>query len=246
MLSPVITVSQWWLHHLPSPPSHWFHHPQQTWSGWLTWWLRLTSLEDLSPWSSCPLGLRSCFALVCPSQLGKEYHQRPKGVTCVTDTFLLPLLWLSSTTFPACCQNLGSLHQCRTEIETVVEKESVALLLCQARGSTVGLCLKNYAPSPQWGVASFTQSSRTLCDPVDCSTPGLPVHHHLPEPTQTRVHWLGDVIQPSHPLSSPSPPAFNLSQDQGLFWWVGSLHQMAKVLQLQHQSFQWVLRIGFL
>ena len=61
-----------------------------------------------------------------------------------------------------------------------------------------------------------------LCDPMDCSTPGLPVHHQLPEFTQTHVHLVGDAIQPSHPLSSPSPPAVNLSQHQGLFKWVGS------------------------
>ena len=68
-----------------------------------------------------------------------------------------------------------------------------------------------------------------LCDPMDCSTPGLPVHHQLPECTQTRVHWVGDVIQPCHPLSSPSLLAFNLSQHQGLFQWVSSSHQVAKV-----------------
>ena len=61
---------------------------------------------------------------------------------------------------------------------------------------------------------------------MDCSTPGLPVHHQLPEFTQTDVHWVGDTIRPSHPLSSPSPPAFNLSQHQGLFKWVSSLHQV--------------------
>ena len=74
---------------------------------------------------------------------------------------------------------------------------------------------------------------------MDCSTPGFPVHHQLPEFTQTHVHWVGDAIQPSHPLSSPSPPAFNLSQHQGLFQWVSSSHQVAKVLefQLQHQLF---------
>ena len=68
-------------------------------------------------------------------------------------------------------------------------------------------------------------------------TPGLPVHHQLPESTQTHVHWVSDAIQPSHPLSSPSPPAFNLSQHQGLFKWVSSSHQVAKVLEfhLQHQ-----------
>ena len=79
------------------------------------------------------------------------------------------------------------------------------------------------------------------------STPGLPVHHQLPEFTQTHVHWLGDAIQPSHPLSSPSPSAFNLSQHQGLFQWVSSSHQVAKglELQLQHQSFQWTPGLSF-
>ena len=86
------------------------------------------------------------------------------------------------------------------------------------------------------------QSCLTLCDPMDCSTPGLPVHHQPPEFIQTHVHWVSDAIQPSHPLSSPSPPALNLSQCQGFFKWVSSLHQVAKVLefQLQHQS-SWLL-----
>ena len=86
-----------------------------------------------------------------------------------------------------------------------------------------------------------------LCDPMDFSTPGIPVHHQLPEYTQTHVHWVGDTIQPSYPLLSPSPPTFNLSQHQGLFQWVSSLHQVAKGLefQLQHQSFQWIFRIDF-
>ena len=92
--------------------------------------------------------------------------------------------------------------------------------------------------------SSITQSCLTLCDPMNHSTPGLPVHHQLPESTQTHVHCVGDAIQPAHPLSSPSPPALNLSQHQGLFKWVSSPHQVAKVLefQLQHQSFQWTLR----
>ena len=66
--------------------------------------------------------------------------------------------------------------------------------------------------------SSVAQSYLTLCDPMNCSMPGLPVHHQLPKPTQTHVHWVSDVIQPSHSLSSPSPPAFNLSQHQGLFF----------------------------
>ena len=84
-----------------------------------------------------------------------------------------------------------------------------------------------------------TQSCPTLCHPMDCSMPGLPAHHQLPKFTQTHVHWVGDAIQPSHRLSSPSPPALNLSEHQGLFKWVSSSHQVAKVLefQLQHQSF---------
>ena len=89
--------------------------------------------------------------------------------------------------------------------------------------------------------SSVAQSCLILCDPMNHSMPGLPVHHQLPEFTQTHVHWVGDTIQPSHPLLSPSPPSLNLSQQQGLFKWVSSLHQVAKVLefQLQHQSFQW-------
>ena len=88
--------------------------------------------------------------------------------------------------------------------------------------------------------SSVTESCLTLCDPMKHSTPGLPVHHQLLEFTQNHVHWVCDAIQPSHPLSSPSPPALNLSQHQGLFKWVSSSHQVAKVLdfQLQHQSFQ--------
>ena len=97
-------------------------------------------------------------------------------------------------------------------------------------------------------LSSVLQLCLTVHDPMDCSTPGLPVHHQLPESTQTHVHWVGDAIQPSHPLSSPSPPALNLSQHQDLFKWVSSLHQVAKVLefQLQHQSFQWIFRTDFL
>ena len=81
--------------------------------------------------------------------------------------------------------------------------------------------------------SSVTQPCPTLCDPMNHSTPGLPVHHQLPESTQTHAHWVGDAIQPSHPLLSPSPPALNLSQHQRLFKWVSSSHQVAKVLEFQ-------------
>ena len=92
--------------------------------------------------------------------------------------------------------------------------------------------------------SSVAQSCATLCDSMDCSTPGLPVHHQFPELTQTHIHWVGVAIQPPHSLWSPSPPIFNLSQHVGVFKWVSSLHQMAKVseFQLQRQSLQWIFR----
>ena len=94
--------------------------------------------------------------------------------------------------------------------------------------------------------SSVPQSCLTLCDPMDCSMLGFPVHHYLLEFAQTHVHWVGDAIQPSNPLLHPSPPALNLSQHQGLFQWVRPSHQLAKVLEDQHQSFQWMFRVDFL
>ena len=93
--------------------------------------------------------------------------------------------------------------------------------------------------------SSIAQSCVTLFDSMNRSMPGLSVHHQLPTSTQIHVHWVGDAIQPSHPLSSPSPPALNISQHQSLFKWVSSSHQVAKVLefQLQHLSFQWTPRL---
>ena len=102
---------------------------------------------------------------------------------------------------------------------------------------------EQFHPKVSKSISSVAQSCLTLCDPMNHSMPGLPVHHQLPEFTQTHVHRVGDAIQPSHPLLSPSP-ALNLSQQQGLFKWVNSSHEVAKVLefQLQHQSFQWTPR----
>ena len=101
----------------------------------------------------------------------------------------------------------------------------------------------------RWLFGSVQSLSRVrLCDPMNCSKPGLPVHHQLPEFTQTHVHWVSDAIQPSHPLSSPTPPAPNPSQHQSLFQWVSSSHEVAKVLafQLYHQSFQGTSRTDLL
>ena len=96
--------------------------------------------------------------------------------------------------------------------------------------------------------SSVPQSCPALCSPMDCSTSGFPIHHQLLELAQTHVHRVGDAIQPSHSLSSPCPPAFSLSQHQGLFRWVSSSYQVPKILQiqLQHQSFQRIFRTDFL
>ena len=96
--------------------------------------------------------------------------------------------------------------------------------------------------------SSVAQLFQTLCDPMDCSMPGLPVLYYVPEFAQTHVHWINDAIQPSYPWSSISTPAFSLSQHQGLFQWIDSSHQVAKVLELQfqNQSFQWIFRTDFL
>ena len=94
----------------------------------------------------------------------------------------------------------------------------------------------------------FVQPYSTLCYPMDCSTPGFHVLYSLPESAQTHVHWVGDIIQPSHPLTPPSSPVLNLSQHQELFQWVVSSYQVVKLLELQlkHQSFQWIFRTDFL
>ena len=112
----------------------------------------------------------------------------------------------------------------------------------EGQGRSCSNCLRK----PQF--SSVAKSRRALCNPMDGSMLGFPVHHQCLELTQTHVHGVGDAIQPSHPLSSSSPPTFNLSQHQGLFQWVNSLHQVVKGLefQLQYQSFQWIFRADFL
>ena len=123
---------------------------------------------------------------------------------------------------------------------------TIFFFISYASGNLLGNLIATVQHRHQF--SSAAQSCPTLCDPMNRSMPGLPVHHQLPESTQAHVHWVGDAIQPSHPLSSPSPPALNLSQHQGLFKWVSSSHQVAKELefQLQHQSFQWTPRTDLL
>ena len=103
----------------------------------------------------------------------------------------------------------------------------------------INCCSKIITPrleSESLSSVQFSQSCLTFCDPMDYSTPGLPVHHQLPEFTQPHVHRVRDAIQPSHPLSSPSPPAPNPSQHQGLFQWVNSSHEVAKVLEFREST----------
>ena len=94
-------------------------------------------------------------------------------------------------------------------------------------------------------LSSLVQSCLTHCDPMNCSTEGLHLHHWLPEITQTHVHWISDAIQPSQFQLTPSP-TFNISQHQGLFKWVRSSHQVDKVLEFQPQPLQWIFRTDFI
>ena len=116
-----------------------------------------------------------------------------------------------------------------------LRRNGVAIIVNKrVRNAVLGCSFKNDRMiSVHFQFSSVAQSYLTLCDPVNCSTPGLPVHHQLPEFTQTHVQRVSDVTQPSHPLSSPSPPASNPSQHQSLFQWVNSSHEVAKVLEFQ-------------
>ena len=117
-----------------------------------------------------------------------------------------------------------------------------------ASSQIVILMYNKYSTNFRLQFSSVTQLCPTLCNPMNHNTPGLPAHQQLLEFTQTHVHRVGDAIQPFHPLSSPSPPAPNPSQHQGLFQRVNSSNELAKVLefQLQHQSFQWTPRTDLL
>ena len=116
-----------------------------------------------------------------------------------------------------------------------------------ASASVLPINIENWSPSGLTGLFSSVSHVWLSANPWT-TAPGLPVHHQFPEFTQTHAHWVSNAIQPSHPLLSPSPPAFNLSQLQGLFKWVSFSHLVAKVLefQLQLQSFQWIPRTDLL
>ena len=162
-------------------------------------------------------------------------------VICITNTLKYSVPPCKLKLFWRQCQFV--VHKGKTEKEMLCATENDALL-CK---TLLHLCYWHpCGRSVQF--ISVIQLCPTLCNPMNCSTPGLPVHHQLLESTQTHVHWVADAIWPSPPLSSPSLPALNLSQHQGLFKWVSSLHQAAKVLdfQLQHQSYEWTPRTDLL
>ena len=123
---------------------------------------------------------------------------------------------------------------------------NIALVSLQHKFPSNSWSKKRNLPPINLQFNSVTESCLNLCDPMNHSMSGLFVQLQLPEFTQTNVHWVCDAIQSSHPLSSPSLPAFNLSQHQGLLKWVSSSHQVAKVLEFQHQSFWWILRTDLL
>ena len=155
------------------------------------------------------------------------FHFQPTGTYCTAHGTLLHVMWQ-----PGC--------------ERVWERMDTCIFVAESLH-----CSPKTNTTVNWlsvKFSSVTQLCPTLCDPMNRSTPGLPVHHQLPEFNQTHVHRVNDAIQPSHPLLSPSPPAPKPSQHQGLFQWVNSSHELAKVFkfQLQHQSFQWTPRTDLL
>ena len=160
-------------------------------------------------------------------------HKPPMLLCSGKITSLLPRL-LRFNLVQSCVAYVGTVKAVRSQHGTKSPQQLVYPCCC---------LMKPGAPiySIQFSSVQFSsvaQSCSTLGDPINCNTPGLPVHHQLPESTQTHVHWVSDAIQPSHPLSSPFPHALNLSQHQGLFKWVSSSNQVLE-FQLQHQSFQW-------
>ena len=173
-------------------------------------------------------------------------------LNCFSGVWLLETAWTAACQAPPCmgfsrqqhwsgllCSQLGNLPDPGIELKSLMSP---------------ALACRFFTTSATWEAissvqfSSFALSCPTLCDPMNHSTPGLPVHHQLLEFAQTHAHWVGDAIQPFHPLLSPSLPATNPSQNQGLFQWVNSLHEVAKELefQLQHQSFQWTPRTDIL
>ena len=206
-------------------------------------WLGLCIFTDEDTGSISGQGTKIPQARKCSWKKKKKDVRKCLWGTCTTGlTFLQFCQHLRGLLMGSCC------HFCLGPRMNTQEADLRPSLSDEPGPPRAALQPESEPPSQVHPFSSVAQSCPTLCDPMDCSTPGFPVHHQLPEPTQTHIHRVSDAIQPSHPLSSPSLPAFNLSQHQGHFQWVSSLHLVAKVLefQLQHQSFQWKFSTDFL
>ena len=219
--------------------------PTQPWSQWpwccMRWYLPCSTLSFTvrgtrtwkGPWGASWAGegsclSNSCFFLVKTRQSGLSSLYLQVGRDCPQDgCYQMP-----SSAANFCCPDTHLLIQ-----PLVPEWLSCAR---PWRGRLDSLSSVQSSSVPQ--------SWPSLCDPMNRSMPDLPVHHQLPESIQTHVHWVGDAIQPPHPLSSPSPPTLNPSKHKGLFKSISSSHQVAKILELklQHQSFQWTPRTDLL
>ena len=141
----------------------------------------------------------------------------------------------------------ASAASCLDEVRPRGHANGCSCLSSTERAPIFSMPVFAFTPHHQDAQSYSVKSYPTLCNFMDCSMPGFPVHHQLPELTQTHVHRGIDATQPSHPLWSPSPPTFSLSQHQSLFKWVSSLHQVAKVLEFQLQlNIQWIFRTDFL
>ena len=189
-----------------------------------------------------------------PLSMGFSRQEHRSGLPCLQEIFLIQGSNPHLLCLLHCRQILYHWATGEAHIPLLCRRNAVKVEFCvtAGRGQPWGSKDKSFIPSSVNNLlgccCSVAQSCLTLCDSMDCSMRGFPVLHYLPEFAQTYVHGAGDAIQPPHPLLSPTPPAFNLSQHQGLFQWVGCLHQVAKglELQLQHQSFQWIFRTDFL
>ena len=194
-------------------------------------------------------------------QQGAEQGLLSPGVRREPFSFRAVQSWCQGNTFhphPVPCPGAGDPFLVRVHTDSVFQEQPLCLLLppldrhgthhFPSSAVSGSFSLWNVSASFSLSLSSAAKSCLTLCDTIDSSTPGFLIPHRLLEFAQVHVHCTGDAIQPSHSLWPPSSPAFNLSQHQGLFQWVSSSLQVAKVLelQLQHQSFQWIFRVDFL
>ena len=198
-------------------------------------WSDGTGCQDLS---FSMLSFKLAFALSFSTLKRLFSSSSLSAIRVVSSAYLRLLEFLLAIFIPACGSSSPAFHMIYSTSKLNKQGDSIKpwqTLLSILSWSIAPFLVPTFA---SWSAYRFLISVQllscpTLCDPMNRSTPGLPVHHQLPEFTQIHVHWVSDAIQPSHPLSSPSPPAPNPSQQQSLFQWVNSLHEVAKVLEFQ-------------